>query len=533
MSNTHGFLILGLVMLGGCNSGGQGEPVDAGDSGSAADGDADADADPCARETASRVEQYGIAWTFAETVPHGVFANGDPWVVGPVTLTSLTPEFDGEHHGWQVNPTDIVAQGFDVRVADFDATLVPALPHTVRPGESIVKAVSIEPLADAGCSPCLDTAAVLTVLAAPPPDCGATAFRPPYFGAEKPFYSTDDLRTDLLPSLAPPADAPALADIAEQLRRVQLDHKSGWTGRAMHPKQNMPDYGSSIADRNADAALRLMLDDATAAKRDALVAYVQEGIDLYHMLLGGQTWPANGGHGEGRKLPIAFAAVLLDDAAIRDAVRNAGRDAFGENGGMYASDTAGTVLWGQEDNSEENYWRNIVFDTGSRTIRDPYHWIDGGHRPGDSYQFCCTTMAYKATATAAILMPEIRALWNHDAFFAYVERWVADGAWSQPDPCAPPDGVCSGGDHPGLACTSAVELQVCTGTGAFCDLTASWDAGYGKTYGPDGSGGCIPDTDPSDGIGRFPERHGTNADTGYYGSALADAMWTSYVEPTL
>jgi hypothetical protein len=34
------------------------------------------------------------------------------------------------------------------------------------------------------------------------------------------------------------------------------------------------------------------------------------------MQKGGQTWPANSGHREGRKLPIAFAAVLLDNTAI-------------------------------------------------------------------------------------------------------------------------------------------------------------------------------------------------------------------------
>ena len=53
---------------------------------------------------------------------------------------------------------------------------------------------------------------------------------------------------------------------------------------------------------------------------------------------------------------------------------------------------------------------------------------------------------------------------------------------------------------------------------------------YGVSYGPDGAGGCIADTDASDGTGRFPLAHGANADGGYYGSAFADEMWASYVE---
>jgi hypothetical protein len=477
--------------------------------------------------TTDVVEQWGITWTFAEAVPYGQYANGDYWVIGPVTIASVTPDFDGAHHGLEVNPSDVVAQGFDARVADFDATRVPDFPYAAQPGESLVKAISLEPLDDAECRPCLRTASALTVVAEPPPDLGATAFRPPYFGADKPLYSTDDLRRELLPSLAPTPTAPALADVLARFQRVHLDHKNNWTGAFLHPTENMAEYGSDVSIENAEGALRLMLDDAIEAKEPLLVAYVQTGIDLFHMLEGGQTWPANGGHGEGRELPIAFAAALLDDAPMRDAVNAAGTDAFGENGGMYLSDVTGVVLWGQGQQAEDNYWTNVVFDTGSRTISDPYRQIDGGRRPGDGYQFCCTSMAYKANAIAAYLLPEIEVSWGA-AFFDYVERWVAAGAVAQPDPCAPPRGVCAGGDDPGAACTTASEPEVCAGEGAFCDASATWDAEYGVLWGPDGEGGCVLDADESDGTGRFPLLHGANADAGYHGSAFADEMWAAY-----
>jgi len=489
-------------------------------SGSGGDEDAGSDL-----PTTDTIEQWGITWTFAEPVPYGQFANGDYWVLGPVTIASVTPEFDGAHHGLEVNPSDIALQGFDARVADFDAAAVPALPYVAEAGDSLVKAISLEPLDAADCRPCLRTAAVLTVLAEPPPDLGATVFRPPYFGADKPQYSTNDLHRDLLPAYVSTPSAPAMADVLARFERVHLDHKNNWTGAFLHPTENMAEYGSSVSIENAEGALRLMLDDAIEEKEPLLVAYVQTGIDLYHMLVNGQTWPANGGHGEGRKLPIAFAAVFLDDAAMKAAVSGSGPEAFGENGGMYASDEAGVVLWGQGDYTEEMYWTNLVFDTGSRTLSDPYRMIDGGHRPGDSYQFCCTSMPYKANATAAYLSPEIGALWNFDPFFDYVERWVAAGAWAQPDPCAPPRGVCAGGDNVGAACTTASEPVACIGEEAFCDASATWDAEYGVLWGPDGEGGCILDADESDGIGRFPLLHGTNADGGYYGSVFAEELW--------
>jgi hypothetical protein len=522
-------IFLAVMSMAGCGGGGEGRGDADADGGDSVDTPSDDGIAPDGTEpTTDRIEQYGIAWTFESPVPYGQFANGDYWVLGPVVITAVTPDFDGEHQGWEVNPADPVAQGFDVRVADFDASLVPILPYTAGAGESIVKAVSTEPLDDNDCRPCLQTAAVLTVLGEVPPDAGRTVFRPPYFGDGKPLYSTGDLHNDLLPSLAPTAGAPSLEDMGNGFRRVQLDHKTNWTGRAMHPADNLPDYGSSIAGRNAEGALRLMLDDPEADKTDLLVFYVQYGIDLYHMMIGGVTWPPNGGHSEGRKLPVTFAAALLDDREMKDAVSGAGHDQFGENGGMYYSDAAGTVLYGQAQD-ETMYWQNLAMDTGSRTLSDPYGLIDGGHRPGASYDFCCLALPWKSTAAALRIMPGLVEIWNYGPFFEYVDRWVSQGAWTQPDTCTPPDGVCSGGDNPGAACTTANETDVCTGTDAFCDGTASWDAHYGVTYGPDGIGGCIPDTDDSDGIGRFPGRHGTSVDDGYYGSAFAEEMWDAYV----
>jgi hypothetical protein len=42
-------------------------------------------------ETASSVTQYGITWTFDKPYPVGQFVTGDWWVIGPVTVVSVTP----------------------------------------------------------------------------------------------------------------------------------------------------------------------------------------------------------------------------------------------------------------------------------------------------------------------------------------------------------------------------------------------------------------------------------------------------------
>ena len=468
-----------------------------------------ASAQSCAAGSDSAVSQYGVTVTFDQSYTCGLFANGDYWVApaspgGTVTIVTMTPDFTGSAHGWEVNPASTQNQGFDARVSGFDAARVPTLPYAAAGGQSIVKAVSIDPaIVDAEAY--LDTAIVLTVLDAPPPGDGSTLFRPPYFGTDKPLIDLSTLHPERLPTLPAAGTPVTLAWVTQRYARVQLDHLNNWVGRAMHPVQNMPNYGSDIGRDSGDAVLQLMLDDPAADKLPALIPFVEFGIDLYAMMQGGQDWAANGGHHNGRKLALDFAAVLLSDPAMLAAVTARNDGTFGEDGSIVFSTTAGRVLWGQPG-SESDYWHNQTDQSGSRTIVDPYGLIDGGEQPSGSYQFCCNSEMWKGTALALYLMPALRCAWSNDHFLDYVDRWVEQGAWTQPDTCAPTDGT--------------------------------W-ANYGITFGEDGNGGCIADTEPTCSaaeiaqgasdpcIGRWPGMHGAAADDGYYASDFASAMWTA------
>lgn len=46
--------------------------------------------------------------------------------------------------------------------------------------------------------------------------------------------------------------------------------------------------------------------------------FVQYGIDLYGCLNAGVGWPAFGGHRSGRKLPIVFAGILLNNDGMEN-----------------------------------------------------------------------------------------------------------------------------------------------------------------------------------------------------------------------
>ena len=441
--------------------------------------------------------KHDITFTFDAAHECGQFANGDWWVVAPastkaVRITAISPDRGAGHDGWNVNPTHISKQPYDKRINGYDVSQQPKLPHDATADSSVVKAVSVD-LTDSSCRPCLQFATVLTVLAKAP---GSAVFRPAYFGTTKLLRKTSSLRTHLLPRLdstCPKSLAKkTLAGVAKRYRHVQLDHKTGWTGRHMHPADNLPDYGASIATDNGASALRLMLDDfkpGDPTHRQALVNYVQMGIDLAAMVDGGMTWGADGGHGNGRKLPVLVAGVLLGDATITAA---AGKGVYSEDQQIVHSKLAdsgkGKALFGQ-DCGEAGYWQRMRTGSGARDCRDPYGYIDGGGAEiGGAYQVCCTAMPWKYTALAVRLLQAEKAF-GHDPLLSYVDRWMNHGVWAKPDPCAPFDGTASN---------------------------------YGKTYGPDGKGSCIK------GTGRSLPKHGTAKASGHYGNAFGDDMWSCF-----
>ena len=445
------FLPLSVATLfAACGSDGDGEAggmggggTDAVMGGTGAIGTGRGDAGQQPVETTTSLSQWGVTWTFSEAVPYGQFANGDYWVVGPVTITEIDPAFNGTNHGWQVNPLPGSDQGFDYGVlrspdgeTSFDPALVPDLPYEAQPGSSIVKAISKYPGETADCYPaCLKTAAVLTVVDAIPVDNGATSFRPPYVGSAKPLYSTTAIRTDLLPSLSPVDAAPSLDEIVERFQRVQIQHGFGRIGRLIHPEDNMDDYSPDNACDENDAILRLMLDDPIEDKRLPLIMMLQNGIDSYHALVEGQTWPAGGGYEPGHMLNLSFAAMMLDDSAMAQAVTNA--DFFVEYAGVYRSSVTTApdgVLYGFPSNQGSE-----------KTRRDPNQRVDA---PGGGYLFCCLALPWKGAVLATRLMPVLQEPLDEDEWLElaqFADRWVSFGWWF-PSPDA--DGLVTNAGDP-------------------------------------------------------------------------------------
>lgn len=83
-------------------------------------------AEPPAGYTSS-ITQYGMTWTFHTPHQYGQFVNGDYWVVGPVTIVSIShvaaAGVRDDLNGTLVNPRVVESQGYHPDSTNYDSNL--------------------------------------------------------------------------------------------------------------------------------------------------------------------------------------------------------------------------------------------------------------------------------------------------------------------------------------------------------------------------------------------------------------------------
>ncbi|MBL8749633.1 MAG: hypothetical protein JNK78_10775 [Planctomycetes bacterium] len=377
------------------------------------------------------ITRFGITWTFARPVECGQFVTGDWWVAGPCEIVAIEPASTTvggrTTNGSAINPDPrSPQQSYDSAMFGPDGAglfdpgrnvardVSRARSLRLEPGSSLVSTISAP---QAGQLPQLETCAVLTCLPTTPPE---NAFRPPYCGRDKQCrWLAANLDLGKLARLAPPQGAPAPADLLPRFERTWLDHVGGWTGRFLHPRENMPDYGRDIADLVGTAALVLQLDHPDEEKRPLAIALAQIGIDLAGIVQNGGRFVADGGSGSGRKFPVLFAATVLRDrnllALVRDQKLAFAEDAqtfhveqtspgvWNRGHGDYGPDDAGLAEWGNQHADDP------AFDKKSWTA--------------DPFRRCCTANAWHGFVLATRIMG-LREDWGHPALFDYVDRYM-------------------------------------------------------------------------------------------------------------
>ena len=405
--------------------------------------------------TAASITKDGITWTFSEAVPVGQFVNGDYYVVGPVTVTAISPPPTTSSpylNGSVVDlPTANGKSGFDSRLNDgtdeswwFDATLRSYPTITLKPGDALVSSISLATIhsvpevmraSDMSVSP-VASDSVLTVLASAP---SADAFRPSYCDRNQTIYHANNLQRNLLPSLAPPnpSNTPTLAQYEALYRQPWIDTNAFLFDA---PADYMPSYGQHIAFADSYAGLLLMLNFPAAQKVNLTNYLAQYGIDLYGCVQAGYGWPAFGGHRSGRKFPIILAGILLNDSGMKN-VSTTYPDKFGEDmqtlyvnqlppAGTYQQAWQGaTVIYG-------GHYGVYAADSTpvSAGLYGPYEQLQPANWPlltppgeqlGEAYRRCCTSVSWVGEALAAYLVNG-KSTWNYPAFFDYVYRWMME-----------------------------------------------------------------------------------------------------------
>ena len=431
MMAFHGWTlgVLGVMLLaGGCVA-----------SESALYGPGNAPAAPAVEQLPLResVSQYGITWTFDRAVPVGRFVTGDYYVVGEVTVVSVSPSPQGAgadfRNGSMLNPPVHTRSGYDGRFtgpSTFEQELAATFPLSMSPGDSLVSTVSVEeyeqnkvlpnPTRSTETSP-LRSAAVLTVLAEPVP---ADTFRPGYADLEKDrLYRARDIQWDKLPRLELTEDAPSMEEVTRMFERPWLDHVYGWSSRRVHPIENMPGYGREVGRAVSLGGLMLLGDFSNEEKAKLAQGMIQVGIDNWAIARRGGGWPAQGGFGNGRKLPIVLAAVLLQDDEMLDIAGNAPDAVYGEDQ---------HTEFGESWTGASVRFTGQYPDVGDRQIdRGPYEHLRPADWPGnrptmsESYRRCCTSVSWVGQALVVRLL-EAEDVWGHDAFFAFVDRWMTE-----------------------------------------------------------------------------------------------------------
>jgi hypothetical protein len=392
------------------------------------------------------VSQYGITWTFDKPARTGQFITGDWWVVGPVRIVKISPapgpvasdrsqikinhwnDTSLKQDTTMRNGSMIVLQagynqGYDSRSGTFKKSEAILLPLNLAPNRSLISSISNTTLPvdhfnkdlmwdkEKKSQVVMKAAAVLTCLSQVPPQ---DAFRPPYAGTEKPLFRARDIKWDLLPRLQPAGEVPSWTEFERYFQRPWIDHLMSWAQQELVPNENGPNYGREHARLVSMASLMLLLDVPQERKEKLTVGLIQRGIDLHGLALVGGYWNEGGGHSSGRKWPILLASILLGKPAIAQLPETA---FFQEDTQTYY----GKGWFGQT----ALYW--MVQHHGKRERYEEQHpstW-EKWDKTSESYRVCCNAAAWAGTALAARYLKAVK-LWNHDAHFDYVDRWMRE-----------------------------------------------------------------------------------------------------------
>jgi uncharacterized repeat protein (TIGR02543 family) len=293
---------------------------------------------------------------------------------------------------------------------------------------------------------------------------------------------------NILQRVSPVPYTPDIQAVAAMFKQPFLEHPlpmSGSTNLNYNAQYIFPmealesgcsSYGREYARDVGIAALMLNLDPARVGdKTELLIGMIQAGIDLSYIALGSinqnrdnlMLWRPNGGHIQGQRVLVFMAALFLEDDAIVSVLKKSGHnylvspklDAFGNTipGQFYGlgSNNATPI----PDNTppeyiafgEEQFFYVSQLHVDLTNRNGPYgdvwgipegvpyrseqigmpDWATDGRSRPHMVSNDLRSMSYRVSMSnciagnaLAILMMGGKALWAHDPYIDYADRWM-------------------------------------------------------------------------------------------------------------
>jgi hypothetical protein len=305
------------------------------------------------------------------------------------------------------------------------------LPLTIDPGQgsqgvvSLISSIGLPSIASGGSHEGIRAAAVLTVVSGAP---SSDAFRPAYAKGDKTIYRTSQMNSNLLPGLqAPGSISEAISQYGDAFTKVYLDHAShgGNWGASLHPVDNGFPYGRDFSTGVSNAALIALTNHSNAVEFARRLT--QMGIDFYPMWLVNNKGVEGSGFGWGYKWPILFAGIMLNNDEMKHpplyrtgTINKFPEDRWTSYGVPTPEWPQGKPLWGTVDPEYNECPPDLAGNA------------DCSGQPAP-YRICCSSFTWVGQALAARRMGAVD-LWNHPAYFDYVDRWVGEpDSWQYGD----------------------------------------------------------------------------------------------------
>lgn len=395
-----------------------------------------------ASASALDISRHGITWTINGSPANGTYANGDPWVVGPVTITKITPGSTVTSSGRTINGTMINPQaaewpqhGFDSKMSEGTGTnwnsglnagrpggntLSDGNPLSVAAGSSVCSSISHPTDTQ---RPTLTDFSVLTVVASAP---AAGSFRPPYCGTDKTHYwNKSQLNYSILRNLNPVSGANTPDGMAGSFNRPWVEiatQQMSYTG--FRASNNQPHYGRDMDQLLGSGLLTLHLNYTNAQKEALYVRLVQYGLDVYGAWKSNNAviWQDEAGIIHGQKAPVVLAGMALNDSKIAALGSMKGKFSIDRQTWYVTQSDVGRTLQGltnkpaptrQYNQSDVGVAEWGIKHTSSSQYDNP-DW-------GAVYRDVVYHGSY-GTALFAHLTPGMKTAWNHNPHFDYFDR---------------------------------------------------------------------------------------------------------------